>query len=64
LIPPQSGVGRQSNLAGLHFLCLAPGDGGATSSSSTIRIIRGSAICGCPSPDWPAAIHARRHDGQ
>jgi hypothetical protein len=25
------------------------------SSPSTIRIIRGNAVCGCPSPDWPAA---------
>ena len=26
----------------------------AMSSSSTIRIIRGNAVCGCPSPGWPA----------
>ena len=26
----------------------------ATSSSSTIRITRGSAVCGCPSTIWPA----------
>ena len=54
--PAATGLGRQSDVAGLHFA--TPGTrrtAAATSSSSTIRITRGSAVCGCPLTVWPAA---------
>ena len=48
--PAATGLGRQSDVAGLHLLCLASArTAAAMSSSSTTPIIRRNAVCSCPS---------------
>ena len=54
--PAPTGLGRQSDVAGFHRLCLASAaTAAAASSSSTTPVIRRNAVCSCPSAAWPAA---------
>ena len=54
--PAATGLGRQSDVAGFHLLCLASARRRRPRRRrQLLRIIRRNAVCSCPSAAWPAA---------